>query len=78
MFRFSRVVCHNFEHPNLTSSFTKYKILKMKNSFANIVDGLSVLKLFQLSNGDFRCLYTASKNLGQGVEVRTHYPSGYM
>ena len=45
-------VCPNFGHPALTSSFTKYKFLQMKNSFATIVNGLSVLKLFQLSNGD--------------------------
>ena len=33
-----RVVCPNFGHPALTSSFTKK--LQMKNSFATIVNGL--------------------------------------
>ena len=42
-----RVACPNFGHP----SFTKYKFLQVKNSFATIVNGLSGLKLFQLSNG---------------------------
>ena len=44
-----RVVCPNFEHPALTSLFTKYKFLQMKNSLATFVNELSVLKLFQLS-----------------------------
>ena len=47
-----RVVCPNFGHPALTPSFTKYRFLQVKNSFATNVNGLSVLKLFQLSNGD--------------------------
>ena len=47
-----RVVCPNFRHPALTSSFIKYNFLEVKNSFAAIVNGLSVLKLFKLSNGD--------------------------
>ena len=42
------LVCPNFGHPALTSSFTKYKFLQVKNSFATIVNELSVLKLFQL------------------------------
>ena len=45
---FGRVVCLNFGHPAPTSSFTKQKLLQAKNSFAIIVIGLSVLKLFQL------------------------------
>ena len=32
-----RVVCPNFGHPALTSSFTKYKFSQVKNSFAIIV-----------------------------------------
>ena len=40
-------MCPNFGHPALTSSFTKYEFLQVKNSFATIVNGLSVLKLFQ-------------------------------
>ena len=42
-----RVVCPNFGHPVLTSSFTKYRFLQVKNSLAKIVNGLSVLRLFQ-------------------------------
>ena len=49
----SRVVCPNFGHPALTSSFTKYEFLQVKNSFATILNELSVFKLLQLSNGDF-------------------------
>ena len=48
----NRVVCPNFGHPALTQSFTKYQFLQVKNSFAIIVNGLSVFKLFQLFNGD--------------------------
>ena len=46
------VVCHNFGHPALTSSFTKYKFLQVKYDFAAIVNERSVLKLLQLSNVD--------------------------
>ena len=46
-----RVVCPYFGHTALTSSFTKYKFFQAKNSFATIVNRLSVLKLFQLLNG---------------------------
>ena len=45
-------MCPNFEHPALTSSFTKNEFLQVKNSFATIVNRLLVLILFQLSNGD--------------------------
>ena len=55
----------------------------MKNSFATLVNELSVLKLFQLSNGDLLfskhdySLYKARKprmtTFGQGVGVRAHY-----
>ena len=57
-----RVVCPNIRHPALTSSLTKYKILQEKDSPATVVNGLSVLKLFQLSNGDllFCSMPTAS------------------
>ena len=56
-----RVVCRNFGHPTLTPSFTKYTFFQIKNSFATLVNELSVLKLFQLSNGDlfFRSMTTA-------------------
>ena len=47
----NRVVCPNFGHPPLTSSFTKLKISQVKNSLA-IVNDLSVLKSVQLSNGN--------------------------
>ena len=52
LYSWIRVVCPNFGHPALTPSFTKYKFLQVKNSFATLVNELSVLKLFQLSNGD--------------------------
>ena len=50
-----RVVCHNFGHP----AQTWYKIyyLQAKYSFATIVNRPSVLKLFQLSNGDLLISY---------------------
>ena len=77
-------MCPNFGHPALTPSFTKYEFVQMKNSFATLVKELSVLKLFQLSNGDLLfskndySLYKARKprmtKLGQGVGVRAHYP----
>ena len=51
-YHINRVVCPNFEHPALTSSFTKYEFLQVKFFFATIVNELSVLKLFKLSNGD--------------------------
>ena len=44
-----RVVCPNFGHPALTSSFTKCKFLQVNNSFATIVNGLSVLKFVSAS-----------------------------
>ena len=82
-----RIVCHNFGHPALTSSFTKYKFLQVKNSFEENLNGLSVLKLFQLSNGDLSfswhaySIYKVRKprltKLGQGVEVRAHYPKDF-
>ena len=42
---------HVLVAPALTSSITQHKLLQLKNSFATIVNELSVLKLFQLSNG---------------------------
>ena len=36
----TRVVFPNFGHPDLNSSFTKYKFLHMKNSFKTVVNGL--------------------------------------
>ena len=82
----NRVVCPNFENPTLTSAFTKYKFLQAKNSFSTIVSGLSVLKWFQPSNGDFfswhaystyKVRKTAMTKLGRSVEVRAHYPIYY-
>ena len=35
----ARVVCPNFGHPALTSSFAKYNFLQVKNSCAAIVNG---------------------------------------
>ena len=84
----NRVVCPNFGHPALTPSFTKYQFLQVKNRFATLVNELSVLKLFQLSNGDLLflkndySLYNARKprmtKLGQGVGVRAYYPIVYI
>ena len=64
--KFQAEMCPNFGHLSLTSSLTKYQYLQMKNSFATIVNEMSVLKLFQLSNGYFCSMPTASikcKNL---------------
>ena len=52
----TRVVCPNFGHPAPTLSFTKYKFMQAKYSFKTNVNGLSVFKLFQLSNGDLLIL----------------------
>ena len=78
-------MCPNFGLPALTLSFTKYDFLQVKNSFAIFGYVQSVLKLFQLSNGDLLFSYyaystykvnkTRMTKLGQGVEVRTHYPT---
>ena len=77
-------MCPYFGHPALTSSFTEYEFLEVKNNFATILTEVSVLKLFQLSNGDLLFSLHAYSNykvrkpkmtkLGQGVEVRAHYP----
>ena len=48
-----RVVCPNVGHHILTSVFTKYRFLQVKNGFAKIKNRLLGLKLFQLSNGDY-------------------------
>ena len=59
-----RIVSPNIGHPVLTLSFTKYRFLQVKNSFATSANGQSVLKLFQPSYGIiffyFRSLPTAS------------------
>ena len=77
-------MCPNFGHPALTALFTKYKFLQVKNSFAIIVNGSSVFKLLQLSNGDLLfskhaySIYKVRKprmtTLGQGDGFRAHYP----
>ena len=66
-------MCPNFGHPALTPSFTKYRFFQAKNSIATLVNGLSVLKLFQLSNGD-KARKPRMTKLGQGVGVMAHYP----
>ena len=48
----TRGVCPKFGHPGLTLLFTKFRFMQVKNCFATIVNGLSVLKLLELSNGD--------------------------
>ena len=48
----NKLLCPNFGQPALSSSFTKYRFLLAKNNSAMIVNRLSVLQLFQLSNGD--------------------------
>ena len=80
----SQGVCPNFGHPTLTLSFTKYKFLQGNNSSATIGNRLLVLELFQLFNGYLlfsQHAYSINKvrksrmmTLGQGVEVRAHYP----
>ena len=45
-----RVVCSNYGLPTQTLSFTQYIFLQVKNNF---VKGMPILKVFQLSNGDF-------------------------
>ena len=67
----TRVVCPNFGHPDLTSSFIKFRFLHGKNSFALIVNGLSVLKLCQLLKVDllfFLVFKPRMTKLGQGVQ----------
>ena len=46
------VVCPNFGHPVLTLLSIKYKFLQVRNSFATIVNRLSVLTFVQFSKGD--------------------------
>ena len=56
-------MCSNFGHPALTSSFTNSKLLQVKYSVVTIVNDVSVLKLFQLSDGDLLFLYHAYQHL---------------
>ena len=42
----------NFGRPALTQQLTKYNFMHVKDSFATIVNGPSVLKLCQILNGD--------------------------
>ena len=73
-------MCPNFGRPALTPSYAKYKCLQVENIFATIVNELSVLKLFQLSNGDLTAhtIYNVREprmtKSGQGVKVMAHYP----
>ena len=72
-FRVRREVCPNFGQLALTSSFTKYKFFNRP----------SVLKMFQLSTGDFFYLCSSifkmrkqrMTKLGMVFEVRAHYPN---
>ena len=43
----NKVMCTNFEHSALNSSFTKSIFLQMKNSLATIVNGLPVFSDFE-------------------------------
>ena len=43
---YTRVVCPNFGHPALTSSFTKHTYLKVINIFITILNEPSVLHFF--------------------------------
>ena len=73
-----RVVCPNFEHPALTSSFKKYNFLHVKNSVQTIVYRLSVLKLLSFrmvillfsAYSIYRVHQPKLTRLGQGGEVR--------
>ena len=67
------VACHHtwvmyFEHPVLTSSFTK--ILQVNNTFATIVNGLSVYSIYKVRR-------PRMTKLGQGVRNRVHYPTKF-
>jgi len=73
--KFGRTPCPKFGH--LPVKFKSYFFVQ-ENKFANIMNGLSSLKLFQLSNGDF--ISFCKKNLctkidkggrGGGRELRT-------
>ena len=79
------VVCPNSGHPVQTSSFTKYNFLQVKNNFATIVNGMSVLKVFSLRMVIYyfrympiQHLHTCNilkwQSLGRVSEVRAHYP----
>ena len=86
----SKVLCPKFGHPTQTSVWTPYTnfghLLQVKslflhgnNNFATIVNGQSVLKLFQLSNGNFfRSMSTANpvfSALWQNLELTTGCPN---
>ena len=76
----SRVAYPNFGHPAQTSVFTFQVIILIfadESSFATIVNGLSILKLFHLMNGDFFSwhTYTAStKCATQNSKVWAGFP----
>ena len=82
----SKVVCPDFGHHALTSSVTKYECQQVKNSFPTIVNGLLVLKLFKLSNGDLLfsqhaySIYKVRKlrltKLGQVIRIQGTLPHG--
>ena len=57
------MILRNFDNCRAKIVDLKKKCLQVKTNLATIVNGLSVLKLFQLSNGDlllFRSMSTAS------------------
>ena len=50
----TRVVCPKFGHPVQNSDiYLKPQLLHGKNNFVKIVNGLLVLKSFQISNDDY-------------------------
>ena len=75
-----RVVCPNVGNPALTSSFTKYKFLQEKNSFATIVnlDCFEIVSAFEcrlkylFSNVTCKVRKLRMTKLGNGIEVRAH------
>ena len=77
----TRVVCPNIGHAALTASFAKKsKFLQVKNSFATIVNELSILILFRLLNGDLlfsqyastKCVNLELRSYGRMFEIRAH------
>ena len=81
-----RLVCPNFGHPALTLSLSKCKFFESENSFATIVNGLSILKLFQLLIGDLYFSFSIYKvrkprmtSLDQGgIEIKARYATEFL
>ena len=72
---FDRVVCPNFGHPARTSSFTKYKFLKKKNSEWTVSFEIVYLLFSQHAYSIYNVRKPSMTKLGQGVQVREHYPN---